>query len=75
VVDTFTARPISHSMFPGSIDVDFQAQGTPLMWATHNNQPRLVSFLLSMGADPNWRLGKIPFRLWNRLHTTIIRCI
>jgi len=52
-VDAFTTRRISHSMFPGSIDVDFQAEGTPLMWATHNNQPRVVSFLLSMRADPN----------------------
>lgn len=58
VVDAFTTSHISHSMFPGTIDVDFQVEGTPLMWATHNNQPRLVSFLLSMGADPNWRLNK-----------------
>ena len=23
------------------------------MWAVHDNKPRLVSFLLSMGADPS----------------------
>ncbi len=54
-VHAFTTQRISHSVFPGSIDVDFQFEGTPLMWAVHDNKPRLVSFLLSMGADPNWR--------------------
>jgi ankyrin repeat protein len=65
-VEAFTTRRISHSMFPGSIDVDFQVEGTPLMWAVHNDQPRVVSFLLSMGADPNWRLvnGGIPPIEW-----------
>jgi Ankyrin repeat len=51
-VHAFTTQGISHSVFPGSIDVDFQVEGTPLMWAVHDNKPRLVSFLLSMGADP-----------------------
>ena len=54
-VHAFTTQRISHSVFPGSIDVDFQAEGTPLMWAVHDNKPRIVSFLLSKGADPNWR--------------------
>jgi ankyrin repeat protein len=54
-VHAFTTQCICHSVFPGSIDVDFQAEGTPLMWAVHDNKLRLVSFLLSMGADPNWR--------------------
>ena len=54
-VNAFTTQRVSHSVFPGSIDVDFQAEGTPLMWAVHDNKPRLVAFLLSMGADPNWR--------------------
>lgn len=57
-VDAFTNQRIAHSIFPGSIDVDFQMEGTPLMWAVHDNRPRIVSFLLSKGADPNWRLQK-----------------
>ena len=55
-VHAFTTQRISRSVFPGSIDVDFQVEGTPLMWVVHDNKPRLVSFLLSMGADPNWRI-------------------
>ncbi|KAI1413517.1 ankyrin [Hypoxylon sp. FL1857] len=57
-VDAFTTRHISHSIFPGSIDIDFQVEGTPLVWAVHDNKPRIVSFLLSVGADPNWRFQK-----------------
>lgn len=37
-VHAFTTQPISHSVFPGSIDVDTQAEGTPLMWAVHDNK-------------------------------------
>ncbi|OTA54509.1 ankyrin [Hypoxylon sp. EC38] len=58
IVDAFTTRRVSHSVFPGTIDVDFQAEGTPLMWAVHDNKPRIVSFLLSVGADPNWQIQK-----------------
>lgn len=58
-VHAFTTQRISHSAFPGSIDVDFQLEGTPLTWAVHDNKPRVVSFLLSMGADPNWRFKNI----------------
>jgi hypothetical protein len=55
LVDVFTTQRISHSAFPGSIDIDFQLPGTPLMWAVHDDKPPIVSFLLSMGADPNLR--------------------
>ncbi|KAI0114197.1 ankyrin [Hypoxylon sp. NC0597] len=58
IVDAFTTRHVSHSVFPGTIDIDFQAEGTPLMWAVHDNKPRIVSFLLSVGADPKWRIQK-----------------
>ena len=54
-VDAFTTRRIAHSVFPASIDMDFQVEGTPLMWAVHDNSPRIVSFLLSKGADPHWQ--------------------
>ncbi|KAI2465957.1 ankyrin [Annulohypoxylon bovei var. microspora] len=56
-VDAFTTCRISHSIFPGSMDVDFQPEGTPLFWAVHSNKPRIVSFLLSVGADPNWKFS------------------
>lgn len=52
-IDASTNQRISYSIFPASIDVDFQMEGTPLMWAVHDNKPRMVSFLLTMGADPN----------------------
>ena len=54
-VDAFTTERIAYSCFPGSIDVDFQAEGTPLMWAVHHNSPRIVRFLLANGADPKWQ--------------------
>ncbi|KAI0886549.1 ankyrin [Annulohypoxylon maeteangense] len=57
-VDAFTTCRISHSIFPGTMDVDFQPEGTPLLWAVHDNKPRIVSFLLSAGADPNWRFSQ-----------------
>lgn len=57
-VDAFTTSRISHSAFKATLDVDFQMPGTPLMWAAHNNRPRIVSFLLSVGADPNWQFAK-----------------
>ncbi|KAI1459630.1 ankyrin [Annulohypoxylon moriforme] len=57
-VDAFTTCRTSYSIFPGTIDVDFQPEGTPLLWAVHDNKPRIVSFLLSVGADPNWRFSK-----------------
>lgn len=57
-VDAYTTCHTAHSVFPGSIDVDFQVEGTPLMWAVHDDQPRVVSYLLSRGADPNWRLRR-----------------
>jgi ankyrin repeat protein len=53
-VHAFTTEHIAYSAFPGSIEVDFQVEGTPLMWAVHNNCPRIVRFLLLHGADPNW---------------------
>ena len=54
-VNAFTTQRISHSVFPSTIDVDFQMEGTPLMWAVHDNKPKLVSFLLSVGSNPDWR--------------------
>ena len=54
-VNAFTTQRISHSVFPSSIDVDFQMEGTPLLWAVHNDKPKVVSFLLSVGSNPNWK--------------------
>lgn len=54
-VHAFTTERIAYSAFPGSIDVDFQGEGTPLMWAVHHDCPRIVRFLLLHGADPNWK--------------------
>ncbi|KAI0895279.1 ankyrin repeat-containing domain protein [Annulohypoxylon nitens] len=54
-VDAFTTCRISHSMFSSEMDVDIKVEGTPLLWAVHENKPRIVAFLLSVGADPNWK--------------------
>ncbi len=57
-MDAFTTRRISHSMFPGSIDVNFQVQGTPLMWAAHNNQLELCRSCYPLERIRNWLLVK-----------------
>ena len=62
IVDVASHQNISHSAFPSSIDVDFQLPGTPLLWAARHNRPDVVSFLLSVGADPEARSPANP--LW-----------
>jgi len=53
-----TTRNTSHSGFPGGIDVDHQAPGTPLTWAVHHNRPDIVQFLLEWAQDPSICLTK-----------------
>ena len=57
-VNATTHERISHSKFPGSIDVDFQMPSTPLGWAVHHNRPEIVRILLEHGADPQWKHAK-----------------
>lgn len=60
VVDAHTTTNVSHSIFPSTIDVDFQVPGTPLQWATRNNRTDIVDFLLFAGADPLARSPAMP---------------
>jgi ankyrin repeat protein len=46
-----TRKRISYSIFPATIDVDFQLPGTPLAWAVHNNRPCIVKFLIEKAKD------------------------
>ena len=57
-VNAMTKDRISHSKFPGNIDVDFQMPGTALSWAVHHNRPHIVKFLLSRGANPSLTIAK-----------------
>ena len=57
-IHAMTKDRISHSKFPGNIDVDFQMPGTSLSWAVHHNRPHIVKALLSRGADPNLTIAK-----------------
>jgi ankyrin repeat protein len=51
-VDACTNRNISHAYFQSYIYADYPPPGTPLLWAVRRNRPDIVSFLLSVGADP-----------------------
>jgi len=53
VVNAVTRKRVSHSRYPGHVDVDFQLPGTPLTWAVHHNRPHIVRMLLKSGAVPN----------------------
>ena len=57
-IDATTHERVSHSKFPGNIDIDFQMPGTALCWAVHNNRPQIVGLLLGHGADPHWTYAK-----------------
>lgn len=57
-IHAMTKERISHSKFPGHIDVDLQVPGTALNWAVHHNRPHIVKALLSRGADPNLAFAK-----------------
>ncbi|KAL8724266.1 MAG: hypothetical protein Q9181_006906 [Wetmoreana brouardii] len=52
-IDATTRKRISHSQYPGNVDVDFQMPGTALSWAVHDNRPHIVRVLLKYGADPH----------------------
>ena len=52
-IDARTTKRVSHSRYPGNVDVDFQMPGTALSWAVHANRPHVVLVLLNYGADPN----------------------
>lgn len=52
-VSSSTKQRVSHSIFPSTIDVDFQLAGTPLGWAVHHNRPAIARVLLENGADPH----------------------
>ena len=52
-INAVTKERVSHSRYPGQIDVDFQLPGTPLTWAVHDNRPHIVRMLLKLGANPN----------------------
>jgi ankyrin repeat protein len=54
-----TTKLVSHSVFPGQIDVDHQGPGTPLGWAVHHDRPTIVKFLLANGADPLVKFQKL----------------
>lgn len=53
VINAVTRERISHSRYPGHLNVDSQPPGTPLTWAVHHNRPHIVRMLLRSGADPN----------------------
>lgn len=53
VVNALTKERISHSRYPGHVDVDVKLPGTPLTWAVHENRAHIVGMLLEFGADPN----------------------
>ena len=57
-IDAVTTERIFHSVFPGTIDCDFQVPGTPLGWAVHHNRPAIVEVLLRHGADPEYGADK-----------------
>ena len=57
-VQATTHERISHSNFPGTVDVDFQMPGTALAWAVNKNRPHIVRVLLEHGADPLWSYAK-----------------
>ena len=52
-IDAATRERVSHSVYPGRIDVDFQLPGTALSWAVHHNRPHIVQTLLRYGASAN----------------------
>ena len=52
-IDAATQERVSHSVYPGHIDVDFQLPGTALSWAVHHNRPHIVQMLLRYGANAN----------------------
>ena len=52
-MDAVTRERVTHSVYLGYVDVDFQLLGTPLTWAAHQNRPHVVRTLLAHGADPN----------------------
>lgn len=47
-----TTRDINYSVFPGGIELDHLAPGTPLNWAVHHDRPDVVAFLLESAKDP-----------------------
>lgn len=50
-IDAATRERVSHSVYPGTVDVDFQLPGTALSWAVHHNRPHIVQTLLRYGAN------------------------
>jgi len=58
-----TRKKIAYSIFPASIEVDFERPGTVLAWAVHNNRPHIIKVLLELAQDASicvfW-LNEIP---------------
>lgn len=67
LVDACTTCDISHSSFPGHMDVDNQVAGPPLLWAVWHNRIDVVSFLLSMGGEPQQNFRGTEKRGWSPL--------
>ena len=51
-VDALTTADVDHSMYPSGMDIENHPQGTPLLWAVHEDRPDTVKQLLQHGADP-----------------------
>lgn len=54
-----TRTRIAYSVFPSGIDVDREYPSTPLVWAVHNNRPRIVEVLLEETQDASIILGSL----------------
>ncbi|KAL8792124.1 MAG: hypothetical protein Q9195_005299 [Heterodermia aff. obscurata] len=52
-INAATRERVSHSIYPGTIDVDLLMPGTALTWAVHRNRPHIVETLLKHGAQLN----------------------
>ena len=61
-IHALTKDRISHSRFPGNLEVDIQMPGTALSWAVHHNRPHIVKALLIRGADPNFKGDRNPLK-------------
>ena len=53
-INAVTRERVTHSVYPGYVDVDFQLPGTPLTRAAHHNRPYVVRTRLAHGADPSF---------------------
>jgi ankyrin repeat protein len=46
-----TRKRIAYSIFPASIEVDYERPGTALAWAVHNDRPHIIKVLLEEARD------------------------